>query len=435
MNFKSLMLGVAAVAVAFTSCSKSEENGTTTTAAGVQTTAKIIVTQTNNGTRAHNGSMTPTDEEKTINSVTMYVFGSTKVLEDIVTLDIASDNLSAEKVCELTTGNHYFYAVVNVPADKLAGITKSVTTTGEFEKTIFELTSLEEAADVTGSNFWMTNLSIPTPENLVVATKEQAEGGVNNITINVGRAVAKVGMDFIPNQQFAGELSNVTYRVRQNPDQMYSVPFFNAAGLVQTPYFEDATVGGYLDSSSDFKTAGDATTPCTDITYAIENSNEIPRQGNASYVSIKGKFTPEKVFAADGTTDGILATDGTFWRIASYDGDPATATFIGFESKYYSEAPAPDQFNAATQAVLKYEEGICYYALWIADNSKTKPNQKYVVKRNNYYWINVVSVNGAGWNDEDGVITDPTEELDKETWLKATIDIVDWSPIEQNGGI
>lgn len=357
--------------------------------------------------KAHLGSLTPTEAEKKIYEARIYVFGSTKMLEEIVEADVSADNMKASKLFELNTGNHYFYAAVNIPESKFAGVEKFKTTMEAFKDHILNIPALAEA-----------------------------ENGINNVTINVGRAVAKIGVDFIPGDQIGGKLSNVTYRVRNNPNQLYSAPLI-LGSVWRTPYYSKDVAGTYFDSSSDFKQAGIKDSPCVNTCYATPNSNEIPTQGNASFISIKGTFTPSEVYNADGTTTGILDGSGDFWRIAIYDGDPASADskFVDFGSKYYYEQPDAGQYDASKQKPVKYDNGTCYYGLWIADNSKTEANERYTVKRNTFYWINILSVDGAGANTEAGVIISPDQELDSEAWIYAQIKVEDWSGIEQSVGI
>lgn len=431
MKKSNLMIAALAAAFTLASCSKSNDsvNPSGDTPAGTATMASVKLSQLNNGTYAPANAKEPTAAERKINTATLYVFNGGRMLEKIVPLTV-DNNGDAGETFEITTGPKYFYAVVNIPNANLSGISQTNTSLAEFEEKIITVTSTEALTTNAANGFWMTNTTTPSVENLEVATFTEADTGVkNNFVISVGRAVAKVAVDFAPERQTGGQLSQVEYKVRQNPSQMYLMPVFNV-GVLNTPYFADATVTGSYFSNPAYLETGTAAEYCKYPSYAIENANQTPKQGNATFVSIKGVFTPATAYDEDGQNGKALNEGEDFWRIKTEDGI--------YTDKYYFEVPTAAVVTAeggANAVATPYPGGECYYALYLAKNNETNATAKYTVKRNTYYWITINSVNGAGESTEEGVIPEPEKPLEETTWMHADIEILDWVMVDQKQGI
>ncbi len=418
--FKSALLASAFI-VGFASCSNDDEIGGADLGDAVSTMVQVAITQSGPATYATEGA---TLDESKVMSVTLYIFNKNKVLEAVENLQT-----SLTKSFKLTTGMHYFYAALNTPSGLLAANAVTIgMPMNAFEKVITgEITYGKLTNPTTG--FFMTNVDKePVAKDLIKTTDPTA----NPVTIKVGRAVAKVNAAFAPLSETGGgklERGTVQYKIRNNPKKMYFMPVYEA-NVLKTPFFADVTPvpesnyfhnGDYLAMGNSFAT----TTP----SYAVENSNAIPREGNSTHLMIQGKFVPEKLLNADGTGEGpALGTNGEFWRIRKADGT--------FTDKFYRVKPNAAQIG--TGVAFHYDKGVCYYALWVADNLQTNATAKYTVKRNNFYKVTITSVSGPGGNSEDGDnggVTDPEEELDAETQIKATIEILPWDVIDQSGGI
>ena len=415
--FKSALLASAFI-VGFASCSNDDEIGGADLGDAVSTMVQVAITQSGPATYATEGA---TLDESKVMSVTLYIFNKNKVLEAVENLQT-----SLTKSFKLTTGMHYFYAALNVPSGLLAANAVTIgMPLNTFEKVVAE--NLAENT-LKSSGFLMTNVGAPVERNLIV----EATPSANKITIKVGRALAKVNAAFAPLSETGGgklERGTVQYKIRNNPKKMYFMPVYEA-NVLKTPFFADVTPVPesnyfHMTSYSSALTSGFGNTAL----YTIENSNEIPRQGNSTHLMIQGKFVPEKLLNADGTGEGpALGTNGEFWRIRKADGT--------FTDKFYRVKPNTAQIG--TGVAFHYDKGVCYYALWVADNLQTNATAKYTVKRNNFYKVTITSVSGPGGNSEDGDnggVTDPEEELDAETQIKATIEILPWNVIDQSGGI
>ncbi len=170
----------------------------------------------------------------------------------------------------LTTGAHYFYILSNLhPKDMetLENFLKNqigILTKDEFEKlttfpyysrTIEDITEIlhttnNEEGIVYKPRCMMTNPVSPPPHYM--ADKSLTTGGVsypdvNGISMKIGKSIAK-GSVAIP-EGTCTTLSNVEYRIVNDPVQMYMLPnIFN--GQVHTPHFDiepDSDFGEYFD--------------------------------------------------------------------------------------------------------------------------------------------------------------------------------------------
>ena len=435
-KFKYLTLLASAFLIGFSSCSNDDETGTGGNGhvEGQKTIAKINLTQVSRpSTYAATGTEAPSEAEKIVKSAVLYVFNSSKVLESTVSLYVIGTR--AEKVFELTTGDKHFYAAVNIPEEMKPSF-ETGTPMNDVIKSILTVTHVTDLYPAT-SGFFMTNVDTPTEVYIVKADQSDVDGTTdtkNNITIPVGRAMIKASLKYDkanviqPNN---GELDNVKFLLANNPVQMYYMAYVNNAGQLETPYFnnDNAITGNYYPNL--------ATTPSGFIaadgnatTYGMENSNKVVRTGNATYALIQGKFTPKKVVDKDGDneTDGIVGAD--FWRIQLADGD--------FINKFYKEDPTngSDMTANAGIAAVKYTNGLCYYAFYLADNSVSgNSTVKYTVKRNSFWKMMITHVSGVGSNTPGGVVPDPMSPIEANTFIKGQIDILDWAVYEQSGGI
>lgn len=442
--FKSALLASAFI-VGFASCSNDDEIGGADLGDAVQTMVQVAITQSGPATYA--GSATATTEESAVNKVELYIFNKSKVLEAVEKTTFATGTAETMKF-KLTKGIHYFYAAINAPDNLLTSEQKAIgVTLDSFKKNLtkaFEEGELNNPAN----GFFMTNV---TNEPVLADLVETEDPQDNDVQISVGRAMAKVNVAFKPESQgVLGKLSNVQYKVHNNPIKMYFMPFYES-GVLQTPFFTDE-VGedgsGTITSANYFPNlqySGEQEN--TDkylkedfeksfVSYAIENSNAVPREGNSTFLMIRGTYTPAKTFDGNGENE-ILDVNGnttgdSFWRIKATDGT--------FTDKFYRDKPTTTVADGGL--AFKYENGLSYYALWVGDNSIEKnPTAKYTVKRNNFYKVTITSVSGPGANTENGKdegeegVTDPKEELDAKTQIQATITVLPWTVIDQSGGI
>jgi hypothetical protein len=431
---RKILFTVLTATVLFASCSKDDTvNDGGIVPNGEITTARIMLTQ-NASNNVNSRATAPAEgDEGAIKSADLYVFNATKVLESIVTMEVTATN-AANKVFQLTTGSHYFYAAINVPAGKKPSIAIGEAMDVVIKKIITVAKTDELYPNATG--FMMTNVDHPKAETIEKASKTDVESNLkNNVTIKVGRAMMKASLKYdaaAVSQPASGKLSLVTFLLANNPKELHFLPFFNSAGQLESPFFTKATP----NSANYFPLLGiDETnlsfveTDGAKADYGMENSNAIPKQGNATFALIRGKFVPTTVFNKNGGS-AQLSTSGDFWRIKD-DKD-------NFSTRFYSEDPTKGSDSDAKiyTTAVKYTGGICYYPFYLADNQVTSNIAlKYTVPRNSYWKITITSVDGPGANTPEGVVEDPNSPLVEETYVKGIVEVLPWTVYEQNGGI
>lgn len=60
--------------------------------------------------------------------------------------------------------------------------------------------------------------------------------------------------------------------------------------------------------------------------------------------------------------------------------------------------------------------------------------EKYTLKRNNHFVVNIISVDGVGDPDEDDNF-DKDDNIEADTYMKAKISVLNWNVVDIEGGI
>ncbi len=455
MKIKSMM-AVALAALCFTACSKSDDNiisqeDNQELVAGEETYALFSISLAKaNSTRAFHGSTSPTAEEGAVKDLTVYIYDYyTDTIEEVLTFSDENDT----KTVLITTGPKKFVATSGISPYFQKGQPTGV----DINNTIIGVSNEAEfTSTLTVANeFWMTSDIVE--HTVVSATKEEAEttGHHNNITMKLGRAMAKIGVvydetiditDDETTPTTLGHMSSVEYRIKNQPDQMYLFTGQDASGVWITPYYNrnnnlwaSSHAANYWHQQSWHSTAIDGSSNHVDPTYMMENSNMTARYGNATYASIKGVFSPSTWYdqAGNPATSGSWNAGDDFWRIGYVDATSGEVT--GFvDNKIYDDEPDASLYaNDGTEAPVKYEGGVMYY--WIYLNSSlgqtypTNTADKYSQHRNHYWDVDIQKVTGLGWNEEDGGRPDDPNPLDEQSYIHATIEILDWEEVYMPG--
>jgi len=156
---------------------------------------------------------------------------------------------------ELEPGPHYFYAILNIPADLLERLTsfmdgqEKILTKDEFERTITSI-SLDYMTRK-DAGFIMTNAD--PPEMKTIYSDDQIKENTslsNEITFEIGRAVGKLSFAYVADEVQTGELhgslSNIRYRIMNNPAQMYLMPVVENNKLLTPHYNNTSYPAGYF---------------------------------------------------------------------------------------------------------------------------------------------------------------------------------------------
>lgn len=202
--------------------------------------------------------------------------------------------------------------------------------------------------------------------------------------------------------------------------------------------------------------------------YITENANAAEIRHKGAYISVKGTFNikiDEATFVnPDGTkNDAHGYTQGAdFWRVAKINAEGEILYYCAgvYTEDIVAQAPAmvidlgsdgwhkTIEFDAANGGVAKqaeawdanaykavyYKDATSYYGLHLADNRLVDVPNKYSVKRNNSYKVNITSIAGPGDASEEDVTNKPGD-IEQDAHMQATIEVLPWRLVEQEGGI
>ncbi|MCC8153147.1 MAG: hypothetical protein LIP01_02365 [Tannerellaceae bacterium] len=131
-----------------------------------------------------------------------------------------------------------------------------------------------------------------------------------------------------------GNLSDISYKIINNPAQMYLMPVIENDVLLTPHYNYTSYPSGYFspwinDPDISENTTDSPWLPATTretlirgdelaYGYCIENHNQSPLKSTSTMLLIKAIFTPEVWLNGDGSP-GAPNSDGTFYRIAQYN--------------------------------------------------------------------------------------------------------------------
>lgn len=437
-----------------------------------------------------NGTSQATEVEKKITDAVVLVFNSDDVLENYVKFEDAE--LAAApyaKIFATTTGKKRLYALANLGNySKIEAIFNGQTSANKKLSNVCKV--IQQIADISGATtdneFWMSNVYKlgATIEDQV--TVQKGDENTNNFTIYIGRMVSKVtptfAADLVVNSGDGDiDTDNAEYRVRNNPNRFFSFPVYNAAGLLTSPYYDrNYTEGGsydadglgagdYFDNGHDADDAdGIAHTFVAAGTdsYLTENSPKEAKRHKVTFLSIKAKWEPNKnatFLAADGTKMEAAAgmeaiktpNQGTFYRVQKWKSGKIegycpgiyTAQPTAFHKETIDDATdgvraelvsrevaKADQTADTKYVVATYTNGMAYWAYWMRSRLDGTIAEKYALKRNNHFKVNIISVDGVGDPNEDDIL-DKDEDLEADASMKATIEVLKWNVVDIEGGI
>ena len=457
---------------------------------GIPTYATVSLSQrTGAGTYADagdyvNGNSQASEVEKKITDAVVLVFNSDDVLENYVKFEDAE--LAAApyaKIFATTTGKKRLYALANLgDYSKIEAIFNGQTAANKKLSNVCKV--IQQIADISGATtdneFWMSNVYKlgATIEDQV--TVQKGDENTNNFTIYIGRMVAKVtptfAADLVVNSGDGTiKTDNAEYRVRNNPTRFYTFPVYEKVQLVSPYYDIEYNLAGATGEANEYPnklnpidffdngTAAAFGKTMGQDSYLTENSPKEAKRHKVTFLSIKAKWTPSKdalFLNTNGSVAGdlsgtITGNQGTFYRVQKWQG----GKIVGYCPGIYAQTPtkwtevggtpgngegalntAVADRNAAKASadacylVVTYDQGMAYWAYWMRSRLDGTIAEKYALKRNNHYKVNIISVDGVGEPTEDDNL-DKDEDLEADASMKATISVLDWNVVDIEGGI
>lgn len=491
LNF--LTTGAAAAMLLLGSCTKDADNpqgggGEGGVVEGIPTYATVSLSQrTGAGTYADagdyvNGTSQASDVEKKITDAVVLVFNSDDVLENYVKFEDAElATAPYAKTFATTTGKKRLYALANLEDySAIENIFNGQTAANKKLSNVCKV--IQQIADISGATtdnkFWMSNVYKlgATIEDQV--TVQKGDENTNNFKVYIGRMVSKVTPTFADNlviNSGDGDIdkTGAEYRVRNNPTRFYTFPVYEGVQLVSPYYKLDYNLAGTPDQNYpnmlnkvDFFDNGTAAAFGKKMgadSYLTENSPKDAKRHKVTFLSIKAKWTPSKdalFLNANGSVAGDLSgtitrNQGTFYRVQKWQ----DGKIVGYCPGIYAETPArwtevggtpgngegalntavADRNAAKASAgacylVVTYDQGMAYWAYWMRSRLDGTIAEKYALKRNNHYKVNIISVDGVGDPNEDDNL-DKDEDLEADASMKATIEVLKWNVVDIEGGI
>ena len=400
------------------------------------------------------------------------------------------------KTFATTTGKKRLYALANLEdysaiENIFNGQTAANKKLSNVCKVIQEITTIEGAT--TNNKFWMSNVyklgaTIEDQVTVLNVNQTTVEGGngddpaTNNFKVYIGRMTGKVTLSFsdalvVNSKDGTFDKDNAEYRVRNNPKRFYTFPVYEGTQLISPYYhrtydlpnptdYDDANTNvgknDFFDNGHD--DGGNHTfVPTATDSYLTENSPKEAKRHKVTFLSIKAKWTPSKdalFLNANGSVAGdlsgtIAGNGGTFYRVQKWE----NGKIVGYCPGIYAVTPtswtdvggtpgngvgalntaAADRNAAKASAdpcylIVEYTDGIAYWAYWMRSRLDGTIAEKYALKRNNHYKVNIISVDGVGEPTEDDNL-DKDEDLEADASMKATIEVLNWNVVDIEGGI
>lgn len=337
------------------------------------------------------------DSEATINDFHLYVFGSTKALEQCIDITDATKvnefKTSKEVRLETTTGIKYFVASVNGAIKKTDG---NVISAADKSLTFDQVKDLQYNVQAgTDAN----NAKRLTGGLQMVGSAYYSVKGVNSETVSIDmlRTVAKadVIMDagFLNSLKSVANLSNatVTYTVRNVAKKAFysNVTAFNTTTYLPTyemrvpsslTYFQQ--MEGSVTPANDFGMTGHTYLPENTLTADANGKIQL---NSISYLLVEINFTPAKILNASGADVTSTANKANLWL--SYAGANVKKDTSGKVIWYDSEAAAK-----AVGTPYHYTNQKMYYRVNLVNSTKTTDKDKYSIVRNTVYNVTLKTV-------------------------------------------
>ena len=415
---KKILYPILAAAVVASACNKqeplpgngSDNGGVETSGPGAEMTISLKVASDGPSTKVQ----TPT--EQALKSATAYVFNDVGTLEAVAEFADAANTPSTTVNVSLGKKTVYVLAnLVDLPVDAVPGYAET-----KMQTSTIEIAAINDIiGEVDAQSFAMSGFAS-------VDVQGATGGSANNTcSVDLTRLASKV---VVTNQtadtsaeRSAGRLDDIsakTMNVAKNeyyftyPSTDWSTPNYANSATGNTQYF-NATDYSLIANSAPF--------------YVSENKVETPREGNITYLLLKGTFTPKKVYSGDGSSHRVGTQGQTFYRLKNQtDGT--------YDSRYFYETPtvSHDGYD-----VITYTDGTSYFRVYLTGDQQNQDlSKRYAIKRNTLINLTLTHATGAGENTEDGVIPDnPDTPIGETSDLTVTVTVADWTSVNQSTGV
>ena len=493
---KKLLFMLAAFALTATSCSKEEVTEGPNTPGG-NDGGEVIGTNNNLTLRlnaaASGNSANHSDQERLVTTLTAYVFDASNGLLELQKTFNAGNLPQPAPAADAETPKDMTGEELTINSQKKMSLTSVSLPVSVGKKQVIVLANYNtyptaEPAVTTYATFkaatenlfdndqTKNEYGIITAEGFTMSGENpdvQVEtGATKEITIKLTRYAAKVSIEK-PTTAVDGDLG--TFQMSTGEGKTGGVRRGNVAkSFYRFLKYSENTSKWEIPANVEYYTADfTKTNDYNSVDYVKyftenkpaavsggDNGNGVS-QKSTSYVIVKGNFTPKKnmynasgkpckINNADWSSESDKGTENwttgsDFWRIAIKD---ATGNRVSWHNAAFYQAEPTSiaeslqsslAENGQTAQIVKYEQAVCYYRIWITNNMNglnVSDPYYHAIRRNQWFKINMTKVTDCGMNDEQGTTAgdpvEPEKPVEPTQGLNVTITVKDWSVVGQN---
>lgn len=429
-KFKFLT-AVAALAVAFGSCSNYDEDRPVYEGevAGLKIAIPVVKTYADNHA---------IPAEEAFNKAAVFVYNAGSLEKDTTILAADFEESEGKYVTKnpiiVMSGTKSVYVGLNMSDADVAAV-----------RTGLQAPYATTAAAVSSSSTGFVMFSANDVNNNVF---EISPDETTTIPVSVERWAAKV-MSCITagansSVASAATISDFYFALGQMNTKMYPFQKLLVSGVIEDPnWFGFAETGGNYgpaDFKNEFGTndeiiesayvavdAYDANAPIADrnAKYTLENTSKDAKQGEVTYISVRAKFVP-KAYHTFGVPNFSLNGEPT--EITTPPTEVPELLYVVETNMgvtyYFADKDVADTYAASINATVKtYKDGTCYYFIFLDSNNE---DNTYGVLRNTCFDSKITKVNSLGYPDPEV----PGSELPLATSTKITVEvsILPWVP-------
>lgn len=301
--------------------------------------------------------------------------------------------------------------------------------------------------------FVMFNAEYPprTMADQLASSEDDAQQPHSRLNIPVDRISVKASVAKSP--QFVvnggGTITELTYGWRNINQTLYLVQKMEN-GIIKDHNWSSYTQWDFHPGDDNFP-VNEPGASIDMFSYALENAFEfipgVTLTDEATYLGISGYFRPDQVVRIKPQSSRAYPSGGSDFEIIDNPNPEKTTFYIvrtdDGVANYFADASTAQTFaqlcqqGAEGMPILSepyevdrntFSEGRCFYHLFV-NSEADLPQAPYNIYRNQYYKVNLNSINGPGNPDEN---FDKGKPIQHNAWLSVEIEVREWELIEED---
>ena len=436
MKTNYFVIAALAATTLFASCDKDNSNNGLEEN-GKATTMKVSINfPTVPQTRA-TGDPNATDNEAEVKTVDVFVyygnsgnFGTHKHLDasdfTYAGSDGIADKYTVTTKVPTTTGAKSVFAGINLPSSVVSSLVNQPM------NSLYSTVQTLGRSDLTGTNGFVM-FSTESVDRIFV---EDENDPANNLTVKCQRLVAKVTVETsatVDVSGIPGLLADLQFAINNFNTKIFMMQ--GDADEYQDPnWLMSAYVGSDPVAAADFSQAVNAdyapvlsraliANPTIDQyapRYAAENTSEGKRQKEITRATVRATFIPRDI--TSGTTGNFTVNTTQTSTVQTFY---AVTPSVEEGTSYFFNVTAANAFAAEFGgSVITYNDGYCYWNIFLNKNALNPTYNRWDVLRNDFYKCNITRIVAPGYPNPD--VKDPEETPDVDTNISADIEILFW---------